>query len=362
MYSPDSSPALQQFLASIKVVLVNTTLPANIGSSARAMHTMGLSNLVVVNPKHPIDEDAIALAAGATQILQHATLCDTLQDAIKDCQWVLAASSRKRHMPQLVITPRQAGQLMLEQFSQFTVLPKSSGHTLAPAPENAFKIAILFGREDRGLTNDELQLADYHVQIPANPAYGVLNVAAAVQVIASVFFEQASEFFMPDMYQKFSDLPNSPSALSQLAGPLENIEKHFEKQIDPKTNANTENYASSQCNLATHSVATPVLENASLKNDSSTNNTLETNTLAKNTPEIHYIIRQVWDENPITHDQKHALQANILTLLEQLELYHPANPKAMPHRLARLAHRLQLDTKEYEILQAVLARLQKRLG
>lgn len=352
MYSPDSSPALQQFLASIKVVLVNTTLPANIGSSARAMHTMGLSNLVVVNPKHPIDEDAIALAAGATQILQHATLCDTLQDAIKDCQWVLAASSRKRHMPQLVITPRQAGQLMLEQFSQFEVLPKSSVDTLAPTPENAFKIAILFGREDRGLTNDELQLADYHVQIPANPAYGVLNVAAAVQVIASVFFEQASEFFMPDMYQNFSDLPNSLSALSQLAGPLENIEQHFEKQIDPKTNANPENYASSQYNLATHSMVTPVLENASLK----------TNPLAKNTPEIHYIIRQVWDENPITHDQKHALQANILTLLEQLELYHPANPKVMPHRLARLAHRIQLDTKEYEILQAVLAKLQKRLA
>ena len=355
MSSPDSSPALQQFLATIKVVLVNTTLPANIGSTARAMHTMGLSNLVVVNPKHPIDEDAIAHAAGATQILQHATLCDTLQDAIKDCQWVLAASSRKRHMPQLVITPRQAGQLMLEQFAQFAVLPECSVNTLTPNHENAFKIAILFGREDRGLTNDELQLADYHVQIPANPAYGVLNVAAAVQVIASVFFEQASEFFMPDMYQNFSDLPNSPSTLSQLTQPLEHIQKHFEKQIDP--NPNTENYVSSQCNLATNSVAATVLENASLKN-----NPLETNASAKNTPEIHYIIRQVWDENPITHDQKHALQANILTLLEQLELYHPANPKVMPHRLARLAHRLQLDIKEYEILQAVLAKLQKRLG
>lgn len=292
--TPVTLSSFQQFLANIKVILVNTTLPANIGSTARAMHTMGLSDLVVVSPKHPIDDEAIAHAAGATEILQGATICDTLEQAIADCQWVLAASSRQRHMPQLVITPRQAVRLMLEQFSQLSQKQNT---------ENPFKIALVFGREDRGLTNEELQLADYHVQIPANPAYGVLNVAAAVQVIASVFFEQASEFFMPEMVKNFSDLP------------------HLTPRLTEKSNI--------------------------------------TETL--NQDEIRYFIRQSWDEKPITHAQQQQLQAKILALLEQLELYNPAQPKVLPHRLARLSHRLQLDVKEFELLQATLAKIQRRM-
>lgn len=301
--------ALQDFLASIKIVLVNTTLPANIGSTARAMHTMGLSELVVVNPKHPIDVDAIAHAAGATQILQNATLCDTLPEAIADCQWVLAASSRQRHMPQLVITPRQAIQLMLAQFS-------AQSHNMSigedDQPASRFNMAIVFGREDRGLTNEELQLADYHVQIPANPAYGVLNVAAAVQVITSVFFEQASDYFMPEMHTTFTDLPRlaSPNKLPQ--------------------------YSQSDITSQTTSTETPL--------------------------EIGYFIRQMWDEPPITHAQQQQLQAKLLALLEQLELYNPNQPKRLPHRLARLAHRLQLDVKEYELIQATLAKLQRKLA
>lgn len=292
--TPVTLSSFEQFLANIKVILVNTTLPANIGSTARAMHTMGLSDLVVVSPKHPIDDDAIAHAAGATEILQGATICDTFEQAIADCQWVLAASSRQRHMPQLVITPRQAVRLMLEQFPQLSQKQNT---------ENPFKIALVFGREDRGLTNEELQLADYHVQIPANPAYGVLNVAAAVQVIASVFFEQASEFFMPEMVKNFSDLP------------------HLTPRLTEKSNI--------------------------------------TETL--NQYEIRYFIRQSWDEKPITHAQQQQLQAKILALLEQLGLYNPAQPKVLPHRLARLSHRLQLDVKEFELLQATLAKIQRRM-
>lgn len=293
--TPATPSPFHQFLANIKVILVNTTLPANIGSTARAMHTMGLSDLVVVSPKHPIDDDAIAHSAGAIAILQGATICDTLEQAIADCQWVLAASSRQRHMPQLVITPHQAVRLMLEQFSQLSQTQNI---------ENPFKIALVFGREDRGLTNEELQLADYHVQIPANPAYGVLNVAAAVQVIASVFFEQASEFFMPELMKNFSDLPSLP--------PL-----------------------------------SPRVENPSLP-------TTQT--------EIAYVIRQAWDEQPITHAQQQHLQAKILALLEQLELYNPEQPKVLPHRLARLSHRLQLDVKEFELLQATLAKIQRKIA
>nr|WP_241878011.1 RNA methyltransferase [Psychrobacter sp. PraFG1]UNK04419.1 RNA methyltransferase [Psychrobacter sp. PraFG1] len=163
------SPDLRQRLNSVRIVMVNTTLPANIGSAARAMLTMGLTDLVVVNPKHPIDEDSIAHAAGAKSVLDNCAVVDTLDEALSDCQLVFAASSRQRHIPRPVVTPDEAAQLVLDR------------------PIGETKVAILFGREDRGLTNEELALADYHIQIDANPDYPVLNVASAVQVISSFF-------------------------------------------------------------------------------------------------------------------------------------------------------------------------------
>lgn len=279
------------FLDQIVVVMVNTTLPANIGSAARAMHTMGLSHLTVVEPKLPINDDAMAYAAGATAVLKNAKIVSSLEEAVADCHWVLAASSRKRSMPQLVITPRQASQMMLEQFLHQS---KSSDNNDKP-----FKIALVFGREDRGLTNDELSLADYHIQIPANPTYGVLNVAAAIQVIASVFFETAIE--------NLGDI----SEFSDLADFVPNLTK----------------------------ITSPVLSDK----------------------KIDYIIRQSWDEAPISHEQKQRLQLHLLALLEQVELFNPHEPKLLPHRLTRLANRLQLDVKEYELLQATIAKIQKKL-
>lgn len=163
---------LSKRLQSIKIVMVNTTLPANIGSAARAMLTMGLTDLVVVNPKHPIDKDSEAHAAGAKAVLQNCAIVDTLPQAIADCQLVFAASSRQRHLPRPVLTPDEAAKLILSQ------------------PIESTKVAVLFGREDRGLTNEELAMADYHIQIDANPGYPVLNVASAVQVIASFFYSQ----------------------------------------------------------------------------------------------------------------------------------------------------------------------------
>lgn len=172
---PDAKNDLADYLNAIQIVMVNTTLPANIGSAARAMHTMGLSNLVVVDPKFPIDDTSAAHAAGGNDILTHARTCPTLNDAIKDCQLVFAASSRSRHLPRPVVTPSQAAALIADFID----------HQPSKTVPN---IAILFGREDRGLTNDELAAADYHIQIDANPDYPVLNVASAVQVIASFIF------------------------------------------------------------------------------------------------------------------------------------------------------------------------------
>ncbi|MGP9557096.1 RNA methyltransferase [Psychrobacter sp. AOP7-A1-24] len=181
---------VSDYLDCLQVVMVNTTLPANIGSSARAMHTMGLSRLTVVDPKLPIDETSVSHAAGGNDLLSSASITPTLEAAISDCQLVFAASSRSRHLPRPVVTPTQAAKIMFDFIDAQTALSTGDGDVDSSSAVTSSKpnIAILFGREDRGLTNEELAYADYHIQIDANPAYPVLNVASAVQVIASFIF------------------------------------------------------------------------------------------------------------------------------------------------------------------------------
>lgn len=163
-------------LANISIVLTETTLPANIGSTARAMMTMGLQHLLLVNPKHPIDETSIAFAKGGAVLLEQAIIYPTLSEALSSQSLVIAASARSRHTPRPMLTPDSAATL-IKTFSQ---------------AQPSARIAIVFGREDRGLTNAELTLADYHLQIPANPNYPVLNVASSVQVIASYLYQHLS--------------------------------------------------------------------------------------------------------------------------------------------------------------------------
>ena len=174
--------SVNDYLSCLQVVMVNTTLPANIGSAARAMHTMGLSKLTVVNPKLPIDETSASHAAGGSELLSSAIIAPTLEATIANCQLVFAASSRSRHLPRPVVTPTQAAKIMLDFIDKQSAINGQDSINTAP------NIAILFGREDRGLTNEELAYADYHIQIDANPAYPVLNVASAVQVIASFIY------------------------------------------------------------------------------------------------------------------------------------------------------------------------------
>lgn len=148
----------------IRIVMVNTTHPGNIGAVARAMKNMGLSDLCLVQPKVFPDESATARASGATDILDAATVVDNLPDALKDCQLVVGASARGRHIPWPVINPRELG-------------------AIAAPLAGKSRVAVLFGREDRGLTNEELHLCHHHVHIPAVESFSSLNIAAAVQVI-----------------------------------------------------------------------------------------------------------------------------------------------------------------------------------
>ncbi len=154
-------------LQRVRIVLVGTTHPGNIGSSARAMKTMGLSRLMLVAPKAAINDDSVAMASGATDILQSATLFDTLDEALHGCRWVVGASARLRDRPHELMTVRQAAVQARDE------LATGEGG-----------VALVFGREHAGLTNEELGRCHAHMVIPANPDYSSLNLSQAVQVAA----------------------------------------------------------------------------------------------------------------------------------------------------------------------------------
>ncbi len=158
--------AVSAHLSHVRIVMVNTTLPANIGSALRAMKTMGLSKLVLVAPKTYPHPDIDALAAGATDLIEQIEIVETLADAIKDCHLVFGTSARSRTIPWPLLDARPAAE-----------------KSISAVVNDQQVVAVVFGREDRGLTNEELAMANYHVTIPVNTDYGVLNVAQAIQVI-----------------------------------------------------------------------------------------------------------------------------------------------------------------------------------
>ena len=295
MTSTSSAPSalkVSDYLSCLQVVMVNTTLPANIGSAARAMHTMGLSHLTVVDPKLPIDETSVSHAAGGSEILAAAKIAPTLEEAIGDCQLVFAASSRSRHLPRPVVTPTQAAKIMLDFIDMQADISDQSELSAAIRP----KIAILFGREDRGLTNDELAFADYHIQIDANPDYPVLNVASAVQVIASFIFAYAQTH---------------------------------------KAGANHELIDESKTTTSSHDEDQAA------------------------SPLVNTYIRQQWDEPAITQQQLQNLTQRSTELMVALNLANSEHLRSLPARLSRLGSRLQLDQKEYQLLSALIAKLSK---
>lgn len=153
-------------LQNIRVVLVNTSHPGNIGGAARALKNMGLSRLVLVQPKAFPAAEATARASGADDILDNVQVVDSLEQALVGCSLVMGTSARERSIPWPLIDPRECG-------------AKAVAH--AGGGEH---IALVFGREHAGLTNEELQRCHFHVHIPSNPDFSSLNLAAAVQVLS----------------------------------------------------------------------------------------------------------------------------------------------------------------------------------
>jgi len=150
----------------IRIVLVETSHPGNIGAAARAMKTMGLSRLYLVSPSAYPHADATARAAGADDILSDAEVVASLSEALRGCSLSVGTSARERTVDWPRLGPRQCGQ------------------RLADEAEAGREAALVFGRERTGLNNEELDLCQFQVQIPSNPAYSSLNLAAAVQVLS----------------------------------------------------------------------------------------------------------------------------------------------------------------------------------
>jgi tRNA (cytidine32/uridine32-2'-O)-methyltransferase len=151
-------------LEQIRIVLVGTTHPGNIGSSARAMKVMGLEQLWLVAPVHFPDATATALASGADDLLAAARVVDTLEEAVADCRLVVGTSARLRSLPWPLHTPRETAEYLV-----------SNPH--------GGPVALVFGREASGLSNQEMQLCQRMVHVPTAEEYGSLNLAMAVQIL-----------------------------------------------------------------------------------------------------------------------------------------------------------------------------------
>ncbi len=152
-------------ISHIRIILVGTTHPGNIGATARAMKTMGLGSLYLVGPKIFPSADATARAAGADDILENARICESLNEAVHDCSLVYGTTARERSIAWPAEDAREAAM-------QALACTRSGGHA-----------AFVFGRESAGLTNRELDCCNRTLSIPCNPGFSSLNLAAAVQVI-----------------------------------------------------------------------------------------------------------------------------------------------------------------------------------
>jgi len=196
----------------VQIVLVETSHPGNIGSVARAMKNMGLSRLALIKPKKFPHDEATALAGNAGDVLEQAQVFSSIEEAVKNSKIIFATSARERTIEWPVASVKDAAQ----EINQL-------------AAEN-IEVSILFGREDRGLTNEELQLSNKHLIIPADPEYPVLNIAMSTQVVCYELY-QASHNEPIGPWQDF------PEYTSQ---ELQHLIDHFNETvfkldlIDPK--------------------------------------------------------------------------------------------------------------------------------
>lgn len=161
------TPSFIPVFSRLRFILVNTSSAGNIGSAARAMKTMGFTDLVLVAPRFPAlvqGEEAVALASGAQDVLQQARVVETIEEALQGCNLAAAVSARLREFSPPLVSPREIGEHI--------------------AADSDLQAALIFGNERVGLPNDVVQQCNMLINIPANPDYSSLNLSQAVQVLA----------------------------------------------------------------------------------------------------------------------------------------------------------------------------------
>lgn len=206
MNNPDLNKNLS-VLNNFRIVLCQTSHPGNIGSAARAMKTMGISSLYLVNPDSFPDAHATALSTGAADLLESAIVCSSLTDALTGCAFAIGLSARKRQLSHELLTTRQAATRAVEIASSQLV-------------------ALVFGTEMSGLSNAELDCCQMLAMIPANPEYSSLNLAAAVQVMCYELRMAVLE--SADL--AFELLPNKTAELATIDS-LEGFYAHLEETL-----------------------------------------------------------------------------------------------------------------------------------
>ena len=192
-------------LENIRIVMIGTTHPGNVGAAARAMHNMCISRLTLVDPQCPIGDVAYGRASGANVILDNRETHDDLGAAIADCSRVIATTARRRSLPWPELDPREMAESLF-------------------ALDDNRQVALVFGREHSGLSNDELQMCHQMVCIPTNPGFSSLNVASAIQVLCYEIYRQQSSF------------PEIPAASGQdlpaTSGEVEGYIDHLRQTLD----------------------------------------------------------------------------------------------------------------------------------
>ncbi len=196
--------------ANLRIVLVNTSHPGNIGAAARAMKTMGLGRLYLVAPEQYPCAEATARASGADDVLAAATVCETLDDAVADCSLVIGTSARDRRLEWPPLSPAASAERLYNT-----------------AANEQRQVALVFGRERIGLTNEELDRCHYLVTIPSNPDYSSLNLAAAVQILSYEIRQQhlAAEPATEAVPTESAEKADPEATAAQLEGMLGHLEE-----------------------------------------------------------------------------------------------------------------------------------------
>lgn len=205
MSSPDTGRAVgRDALARVRIVLNQPTHPGNIGAAARAMKTMCLEQLYLVTPHRFPAPEASALAAGAEDVLGRAHICQTLEEAVRDCRLIIGTSARSRRIGWPTLDPSEGARQLLTAAAEDSV-------------------ALVFGQERTGLTNEELDRCHAVIAIPANPAYPSINLAGSVQIMAYELMR--TEVGAPSVDETLE------SARPATHGEMEHFYQHFERVL-----------------------------------------------------------------------------------------------------------------------------------